>query len=57
VPPADTWLPVIKTPTTIALLNPPGTTDEGTLDHDVVWDVAVGATLANELPEPELFDL
>jgi hypothetical protein len=57
VPPADTWLPVINTPTTIALLNPPGTTDEGTLDHDVVWDVAVGATLANELPEPELFDL
>ena len=42
---------------TMALLNPPGTTEEGTLDQDVVWDVAVGATPANELPDPEFFDL
>jgi hypothetical protein len=42
---------------TIALLNPPGTTEEGTQDHHVVWDEAVGATLATELPDPELYDL
>ena len=41
----------------MALLNPPGTTEDGTLDQDSVWDAEVGATLMKELPVPEFFDL
>ena len=42
---------------TMALLSPPGTTEDGTLDHDTVCWVEVGLTLAKALPEPELLDL
>ena len=41
----------------MALLNPPGTTEAGTLDQDSVCDVEVGATLMKELPVPWFFDL
>ena len=47
----------MRTPTTIALLSPPGTTAAGTLVQETDWDVDVGVTLAKALPEPELFDL
>ena len=56
-PPDETLFPVMRTPTTMALLNPPGTTEDGTLVHETVWEVEVGFTLANAFPEPAFFDL
>ena len=47
----------MSTPTTIALLRPPGTTAAGTLVHETDCEVAVGETLTKELPEPEFCDL
>ena len=47
----------MRTPMTIALLRPPGTTDAGTLVQEDVWLVDVKLTLSKAEPEPELFDL
>ena len=47
----------MRTPMTIALLRPPGTTDAGTLVQEDVWLVDVKLTLSKADPEPELFDL
>jgi hypothetical protein len=57
VPPTETWFPAIRTPITIALFKPPGTTVAGTFDHVTDWEVDVGATDAKEVPDPLLFDL
>ena len=47
----------MRTPITIALLRPPGTTEEGTLVQEDVWLVDERLTLSKADPEPELLDL
>lgn len=47
----------MSTPMTMALLRPPGTTDEGTLVQEDVLLVVETVTLSNADPEPEFLDL
>ena len=56
-PPTDTVLPLMSTATTMALSNPPGTTEVGIPDHDWLSSVLETVTLWKAFPVPALLDL